>query len=40
MEIGYDQAKEASLILEKNGYSFVEVIQDLAGNDRVIKGRR
>ena len=40
MEISYDQAKETSLILEKNGYSFVEVIQDLAGNDRVIKGRR
>ena len=39
MEIGYDQAKESTLILEKNGYSFVEVIQDLAGNDRVIKGR-
>ncbi len=40
MEIGYDQAEESTLILEKNGYSFVEVIQDLAGNDRVIKGRR
>lgn len=40
MEIGYDQARDSSLILEKNGYSFVEVIQDLAGNDRVIKGRR
>lgn len=40
MEIGYDQARDSSLILEKNGYSFVEVIQDLVGNDRVIKGRR
>lgn len=39
MEIGYDQAEESTLILEKYGYSFVEVIQDLAGNDRVIKGR-
>ena len=40
MEIGYDQAESASTILEKAGYSSVEVIQDLAGNDRVIKGRR
>ena len=40
MEIGYDQAQDASMILEKSGYSSVEVIQDLAGNDRVIKARR
>jgi len=40
MEIGYDQAKDSISILEKAGYSSIEVIQDLAGNDRVIKGRR
>ena len=39
MEIGYDQAEDSTQILEKSGYLSVEVIQDLAGNDRVIKGR-
>ena len=38
MEIGYDQGEAASLILAENGYSGVDVIQDLGGNDRVVKG--
>ena len=39
MEIGYDQAQSASQILSENGYTNIDVIQDLAGNDRVVKGR-
>ena len=40
MEIGFDQAEAASLILAENGYSDIDVIKDLGGNDRVIKGHR
>lgn len=37
-EIGNDQGKEVSKLLSDNGYSEVEVIKDLCGNDRVVKG--
>ena len=37
MEIGFDQAKASSDILASSGYSEIDVIQDLAGNDRVVK---
>lgn len=37
-EIGNDQGKEVSKLLSDNCYSEVEVIKDLCGNDRVVKG--
>lgn len=39
MEIGYDQAQSSSQILAENGYFEIDVIQDLGGNDRLVKGR-
>lgn len=38
-EIGCDQGAEVSSILESQGFCDIEVIQDLAGLDRVVKGR-
>ena len=40
MEIGYDQAQSSSQILAENGYFDIDVIQDLGGNDRLVKGRK
>ncbi len=40
MEIGYDQAEKTSLILAEKGYTDIDVIQDLGGNDRVVKGNK
>ena len=37
-EIGYDQGDALRLLLSENGYSRVEIIQDLAGLDRVALG--
>ena len=37
-EIGYDQGKEVSELMENAGYKNVKVIKDLAGNDRVVSG--
>ena len=37
-EIGYDQGEEVSLLLEEADYCHIEIIKDLAGNDRVVKG--
>ena len=37
-EIGYDQREEVKGILLKSGFSSIECIKDLSGNDRVIKG--
>ena len=39
-EIGFDQGKEVSDCMRKAGYIEVEVIQDLAGLDRVVKGKK
>lgn len=39
-EIGYDQGEEVSGILTENGFECVEVRKDLAGNDRVVMGRK
>lgn len=39
-EIGYDQALDVSGILRQNGYSNIEVLQDLENRDRVVLGRR
>lgn len=38
-EIGYDQGAEVSSILEDQGFCEIEVMKDLAGLDRVVKGR-
>lgn len=38
MEIGYDQGKEVSDLMKSAGYHEVEVIKDLGGNDRVVRG--
>ena len=40
MEIGYDQARDVSLLLENNNFTDITVIRDLAGLDRVVCGRR
>ncbi len=37
-EIGHDQGKDVSKILDINGFINIEVLQDLAGLDRVIVG--
>lgn len=38
LEIGYDQGQAVTRILSEAGYGEVEVIQDFAGQDRVVKG--
>ncbi|MCD8300826.1 MAG: peptide chain release factor N(5)-glutamine methyltransferase [Clostridiales bacterium] len=40
MEIGSDQAEAVSALMTENGFSDIRVIHDLAGLDRVIRGRR
>lgn len=39
LEIGYDQGDAVSGMMKAAGYCEVEVIKDLAGLDRVVKGR-
>ncbi|MBR1813495.1 MAG: peptide chain release factor N(5)-glutamine methyltransferase [Lachnospiraceae bacterium] len=39
LEIGYDQGEAVSALLAENGFTDIAVIRDLAGNDRVVKGR-
>ena len=39
-EIGYDQGENVSKLLEKAGFRQVQVIQDLAGLDRVVIGQK
>lgn len=39
-EIGYDEAEEVSKLLLDNGFENVETVKDLAGLDRVVKGRK
>lgn len=38
MEIGYDQGRDVSMLMIKEGYHEVEVVKDLGGNDRVVRG--
>ena len=38
-EIGYNQGKAVSEFMKENGYEEVQVLQDLAGLDRVVTGR-
>lgn len=40
MEIGYDQGKAVSNLLKENNFADIKVIQDLAGLDRVVCGRK
>ncbi len=37
-EIGYDQGEEVGALMEKAGYTEVEVVKDFAGLDRVVHG--
>ena len=37
-EIGHDQAKEVSELMEKAGFSDIRVVKDYAGLDRVVCG--
>lgn len=39
MEIGYDQGEAVSELMRNAGFTKVEVIKDLARNDRVVKGK-
>ena len=39
-EIGFDQGEAVSALLKGHGYIDVEVVKDLAGNDRVVHARR
>lgn len=38
-EIGYDQNESVSSILKQNGFGEISCIKDLAGKDRVVKGK-
>ena len=38
-EIGYDQGQDVSLMLKEAGYKDIEIVKDLAQNDRVVLGR-
>ena len=40
LEIGYDQGGSVSLIMREAGFNGATVAQDLAGNDRVVYGRK
>lgn len=40
VEIGHDQGEEVYNLFKENNYRDVEVIKDLAGNDRVVKGKK
>ena len=39
-EIGHDQAEAVSGFMKEHGFNDIKVIRDLAGLDRVVRGRR
>lgn len=39
LEIGYDQGEEVAKLMREAGFTEVEVLKDLAHNDRVVKGK-
>ena len=39
VEIGYNQGEQVKRLFEKNGFADVEIKKDLAGLDRVVRGR-
>jgi release factor glutamine methyltransferase len=38
LETGFDQGQDVTDILRNNGFKNIEVIIDLSGKDRVVKG--
>jgi release factor glutamine methyltransferase len=40
LEIGSEQALPVRKMMERAGFGEIEVVKDLAGNDRVVKGKR
>jgi len=38
-EVGYEQAYDVRAIMEKNGFTDIETVRDLADNERVVSGR-
>ncbi|MCX2725217.1 peptide chain release factor N(5)-glutamine methyltransferase [Roseibium salinum] len=40
LEIGYDQAADVDKQLRHHGFGAIEIIKDLAGNDRVVTARK
>jgi release factor glutamine methyltransferase len=40
LEIGYDQGESVPVLLREVGFRDIEVIKDLAGNDRVVVALR
>lgn len=40
VEIGFDQGPDVYALFIENGFKDVEVVKDLAGNNRVVKGHR
>ncbi|MBP5326165.1 MAG: peptide chain release factor N(5)-glutamine methyltransferase, partial [Pseudobutyrivibrio sp.] len=38
VEIGYDQGLDVAQLFKEAGFKDVEVVKDLPGNDRVVKG--
>ncbi len=40
LEIGYDQGEAVGKLLEKAGFTGIEIKKDYSGNDRVVKARR
>lgn len=38
MEIGYDQGESVSKLMAEAGFHEIEVVKDLGGNDRVVRG--
>ena len=39
-EIGFDQAKAVSELMEEAGFTDIRTVKDLAGLDRVVYGKR
>ena len=39
-EIGYDQSEQVKELLRQKGFTDIEVLKDLSGNDRVVTGKR
>ena len=39
-EVGYDEGESVCDILKKAGYVNIDIIKDLAGNDRVVTGTK
>lgn len=40
MEIGYNQGESVSALMRKHGFENIRIRKDLAGNDRIVSGRK